>query len=94
MKLLLALVVDRWWAKRFHPWAHIGFDIMVRGSNRGDNRRAALGLGLLLVGTARGRKSPRRLIYSTEMEAGQSIGIRVIQRGAVVGELEIPTPGS
>ena len=94
MRLLLALIVDRWWAKRFHPWAHIGFDIMVRGSRRGDNRRAALGLGLLLVGTARGRKSPRRLIYSAEIEDGQSIGIRVIQRGAVVSELEIPTPGS
>jgi hypothetical protein len=48
----------------------------------------------LLVGTARGRKSPRRLIYSAEIEAGQSIGIRVVRRGAVVGELEIPTPGS
>ncbi len=93
MRLLLALI-DRWWANRFHPWAQVGFDTMVDGSRRGDNKRAALGLGLLLVGIGRGRRSPRRLIYSAEMEAGQSIGIRVIQRGAVVGELEIPTPGS
>ena len=89
MKLLLAFI-DRWWANRFHPWARVGFDTMVDGSRRGDNKRAALGLGLLLVGLGRGRRPQRRLIYSADMEAGQFIGIRVIQRGAVVGEWEIP----
>ncbi len=88
MKLSLALI-DRLWAKRFHPWAKVGFETMVDGSRRGDNRRAALGLGLLLIGIGRGRRPQRRLIYSAEIEAGQSIGIRVIQRGAVVGEFEI-----
>ncbi len=93
MKLLVALI-DRWWANRFHPWAQVGFDTMVDGSRRGDNRRAALGLGLLLIGMTRGRRPRRRLIYSAEIEAGQSIGIRVIQRGAVVGEFEIPASES
>lgn len=93
MKLLVALI-DRWWANRFHPWAQVGFDTMVDGSRRGDNRRAALGLGLLLIGMRRGRRPRRRLIYSAEIEAGQSIGIRVIQRGAVVGEFEIPASES
>lgn len=93
MKLLVALI-DRWWANRFHPWAQVGFDTMVDGSRRGDNRRAALGLGLLLIGMRRGRRPQRRLIYSAEIEAGQSIGIRVIQRGAVVGEFEIPASES
>ncbi len=89
MRLVVALI-DRWWANSFHPWTQVGFDTMVEGSRRGDNKRAALGLGLLLVGIGRGRRPQRRLIYSAEIEAGQSIGIRVIQRGAVVGELEIP----
>ncbi len=93
MKLLLALI-DRWWANRFHPWAQVGFDTMVDGSRRGDNRRAALGLALLLAGIGRRRRPHRRLIYSAEIEAGQSIGIRVIQRGAVVGEFEIPASQS
>ena len=93
MKLLVALI-DRWWANRFHPWAQLGFDTMVDGSRRGDNRRAALGLALLLAGIGRGRRPQRRLIYSAEIEAGQSIGIRVIQRGAVVGEFDIPTSQS
>lgn len=93
MRLLLALL-DRWWANRFHPWAKVGFDTMVDGSRRGDTKRVALGFAQLIAGISRGRRRPRRLIYSTEIEAGQSIGIRVIRRGAVVGELEIPTSGS
>ena len=93
MSLLLALF-DRWWAKRFHPWVQVGFHTMVDGSRRGDTKRVALGFAQLIAGISRRRGRPRRLIYSAEMEAGQSIGIRVIQRGAVVSELEIPTPGS
>ncbi len=93
MSLLLALI-DRWWANRFHPWAQVGFDTMVDGSRRGDTKRVALGLAQLIAGISRRHGRPRRLIYSAEIEAGQSIGIRVIRRGAVVGELEIPTPGS
>ncbi len=91
MKPLLALI-DRWWANRFHPWAQVGFDTMVEASRRGDNTRAALGFALLLAGVSRRHKRPRRLIYSAEIAAGQSISIRVIRRGAVVGELEIPAP--
>ncbi len=93
MRLLLALI-DRWWASRFHPWVQVGFDAMVDGSRRGDTKRVALGLAQLIAGISRRDGRPRRLIYSAELEAGQSIGIRVIRRGAVVGELEIPTPGS
>ena len=93
MRLMLALI-DRWWTNRFHPWAQAGFDAMVDGSRRGDTKRVALGFAQLIAGISRRRGRPRRLIYSTEIEAGQSIGIRVIQRGAVVSELEIPTPGS
>jgi hypothetical protein len=93
MSLLLALF-DRWWANRFHPWVQVGFHTMVDGSRRGDTKRVALGFAQLIAGISRRRGRPRRLIYSTEIEAGQSIGIRVIQRGAVVSELEIPTPGA
>ncbi len=93
MRLVFALI-DRWWANRFHPWAQLGFDAMVDGSRRGDTKRVALGLAQLIAGISRRHRRPRRLIYSAEIEAGQSIGIRVIRRGAVVGELEIPTPGS
>ncbi len=89
MKLLLALI-NRWWANRFHPWAQVGFDTMVEGSRRGDTKRVALGFAQLIAGISRRHRRPRRLIYSAEIEAGQSIGIRVIQRGAVVGEFEIP----
>ncbi|GMQ84651.1 MAG: hypothetical protein BMS9Abin07_0215 [Acidimicrobiia bacterium] len=93
MKLMLALV-DRWWAKRFHPWAQLGFDTMVEGSRRGDNIRTAAGLAMLVAGMSRRRGPRRRLIYSADIEAGRSIGIRVSKRGAVVGEFEIPAPGS
>ncbi len=91
MKPFLALI-DRWWAKRFHPWAQVGFDTMVEASRRGDNTRAALGFVLLLAGISRRPPRRRRLIYSAEIATGQSISIRVIQRGAVVDKLEIPAP--
>ncbi len=87
---LLVTLVDRWWDNRFDPLAHVGFNRMVRGWRRGQNPEMAVGLGMLLVGMSRRR--PRRRIFVTEVAAGQDIGIRVVARGEVVNELDIPGP--
>ena len=87
MKLLIALI-DRWWDNRFHPLAHVGFDRLVRGWRRGLNPEMVLGLGMLLVGMSRRR--PRRRLFVTELATGQNIVIRVVARGKVVGEVDVP----
>lgn len=89
MRLVIALF-DRWWDNRFHPMARVGFDRIVEGWRRGKNPEMALGLGMLLFGMSRQR--PRRRVYATDLVAGESIGIRVLQRGEVVSEMEIPGP--
>jgi len=90
MRSLIGLV-DRRYAGRFHPMTRYGFNTMVEGSRQGSDLRTAAGLALMLVGiTLRRPRRPRRKIFSAELEAGQAIGIRVIERGKVVGEFEIP----
>ena len=87
MKLLLA-VIGRWWDNRFHPMAHIGFDRLVLGLREGRSQEMAIGLGMLVVGMNRQR--PRRRLYAREIVAGDSVRIRVVERGQVVSDVEIP----
>ncbi len=89
MKLLIALI-DRWWDNRFHPLTHVGFDRMVHGFRRGRNPEMVLGLGILLIGMSRRR--PRRRLFVTELATGQNMAIRVVARGEVVAEVDVPGP--
>ena len=88
MNLILALI-DRWWATRFHPMAKTGLHTMVEGARQGQQVRTVWGFGLLLGGTVF-RARPRQRIYSATLEEGEAVGIRLIRRGEVIGEFEIP----
>jgi hypothetical protein len=49
-----------------------------------------LGLGILLIGMSRRR--PRRRLFVTELATGQNMAIRVVARGEVVAEVDVPGP--
>ena len=64
-----------------------GISLLIDGGKRGDNGRMVAGLVIVVADFAlkRKRRPPSR-IYRTDVRAGQSIAIRVVDNGEVVSE--------
>lgn len=64
-----------------------GISLFIDGGKRGDNGRMVAGLAIVVADFAlkRNRRPPRR-IYRTDVRAGKSIAIRVVDNGEVVSE--------
>ncbi len=74
MKTPVGYIVRRWWWAKWHPAVRVGW-MVTRRNTSGSPAQAAIGFGLIGVGLIlRSRRSLH--LYSTTVDAGQTVAIR------------------
>jgi MYXO-CTERM domain-containing protein len=77
--------------RRLPPISRYGYGMLIDGAKRSNNGEMGMGLGMIVAGLAlRRRRRPRQLLYRTELGVGESLAIRIIENGEVVGETVVP----
>jgi hypothetical protein len=93
MRRRVPSLIGRLWRYRFHPVTQYGYDMLVDGRRRYGTTRMNAGLALIAAGFVLKRSNPApRRVYRADLGPGESIGIRVIQKGEVVEETFVPEP--
>jgi hypothetical protein len=92
MTLPIRSAVTRWRAGLLHPVTRYGFDMLREGGRRRSGGRMGTGLAMIAAGVTLGRIRPApQRIYRAGLEVDESIGIRVVRSGEVVGETVVTT---
>jgi MYXO-CTERM domain-containing protein len=77
--------------RRLPPISRYGYGMLIDGGKRSNNGEMGMGLAMIVAGLAlRRRRRPRQPLYRTELEVGESLAIRIIENGEVVGETVVP----
>jgi hypothetical protein len=80
-----------WLTRRLPLISRYGYDMLIDGGRRSSNGEMGMGLAMIVAGLAlKKRRRPRRLLYRTELGAGESLAIRIIENSEVVGETVVP----
>jgi hypothetical protein len=77
---MIYFTLKRWWWRKWSPFVRVGWLV---SSNARTGMGRALGLGLIVAALIL-KARPAQKLYSAKIPEGESIAIRVVQRGQTI----------